>query len=170
MTPEGGTFKNQIQTKWMCYNCFVLWCVSGSKAPLACVWHEEWFYTAGPMPQDGVGGLADGEPWVSMPLSRNGFTMPTRITFLVFRLFANVSLTLITSWLLTLYARSALCIMVNCICMASKQLSEAKLECSLTPLRFAWWKLISSLLMMLTDSGVARLNKVAGHILGLLSG
>ena len=31
-----------------------------------------------------VGGLAD-EPWVSMPLSWNGFTMPTHITFLCVR-------------------------------------------------------------------------------------
>ena len=44
--------------------------MSGSKAPLvACVWHEELFYTAGPVPRNGVGGLADGMPWVSMLLS-----------------------------------------------------------------------------------------------------
>ena len=48
----------------MCYNCFVLWCVSRSKAPLACVWHEEQFCTAGPVLRYGVGGLADGKPWV----------------------------------------------------------------------------------------------------------
>ena len=23
MMPKGGVLKNQIQTKWMCYNCFV---------------------------------------------------------------------------------------------------------------------------------------------------
>ena len=39
------------------------------KAPLACVGHEEQFYTAGPMLQNGVGDLADGKPWVSIPLS-----------------------------------------------------------------------------------------------------
>ena len=34
------------------YNCFVLWYMSGSKAPLACVWHEgERFYTAGFVPE-----------------------------------------------------------------------------------------------------------------------
>ena len=63
-----GAFTNQIQTEWMCYNCFVLWCMSGSKVPLACVWHEERFYTAGPVPRNGAGELADGKPWVSMPL------------------------------------------------------------------------------------------------------
>ena len=46
--PEGGVFTNQIQIEWMCYKCFVLWRVSGSMAHLACVWHEEQFYTAGP--------------------------------------------------------------------------------------------------------------------------
>ena len=72
--PEGGVFTNQIQTKWMCYNYFVLWCVSRSKASLACVWHEEQFYTAGPVPRNGMGGLADGKPRVSMLLSQKGFT------------------------------------------------------------------------------------------------
>ena len=69
--PEGGAFTNQIQTEWMCYNCFVLWCVSGSKALIACVWHEERFYTAGLVPRNGVDDLADGKPWVSMPLNWN---------------------------------------------------------------------------------------------------
>ena len=41
--------------------------MSGSKVPLACAWHKEKFYTAGPMPNGG-GSLADGKPWVSMPL------------------------------------------------------------------------------------------------------
>ena len=39
-----------------------------SKVPLACVWHEKQFYTAGPVLWNGVGGLADGKPWVSMLL------------------------------------------------------------------------------------------------------
>ena len=78
--PEGAAFTNQMQTEWMCYNYFVLWCVSESKAPLACVWHKERFYTAGPVSWNSVGVLADGKPWVSMPLSRNKFTMPTRVT------------------------------------------------------------------------------------------
>ena len=48
----GRVFTNPMQTKWMYYNCFVLWCVSGSKASLACVWHDgEWFYTASPVPK-----------------------------------------------------------------------------------------------------------------------
>ena len=49
--PEGGVFTNQIQTDWMCYN-FVLWCMSKSKVPLACVWNEGvQFYTAGRVPE-----------------------------------------------------------------------------------------------------------------------
>ena len=31
--------------------------MGGSKAPLACVWHEEWFYAAGSVPQNGVKAL-----------------------------------------------------------------------------------------------------------------
>ena len=92
----------------MCYNCFVLWCVSGSKAPLACVWYEERFYTAGPVPGNGVGELADGKPWVSMPLNWNEFTIPTCVTFLAFGLSTNVRLMLLIGWLLTLYAQSVL--------------------------------------------------------------
>ena len=123
---QGCSLKiNQIQTKWMCYNCFVLWCLSGSKAPLACVWHEEQFYTAGPVPRNSVGGLVDGKPWVSMPLSWNGITMPTRVANLAFRISTNVSLALLNSWLLELYARSVLCIMANWTCMALQQ-SSAK--------------------------------------------
>ena len=68
--------------------------------PLACVWHEERFYTAGPVPQNGAGELADGKTWVSMPLSWNEFTIPTRITLLAFGLSTNVRLTLLISWLL----------------------------------------------------------------------
>ena len=49
--------------------------------PLACVWHKERFYTAGPVPRNGTSDLADGKPWVSMPLSQNEFTILTRITF-----------------------------------------------------------------------------------------
>ena len=91
--PEGRAFTNQIQTEWMCYNCFVLWCMSRSKAPLACVWHKEQFFTAVPMPQNSMGGLALGFHAVKseqMPLSQNRFTMPTRITFLVFEISTNV--------------------------------------------------------------------------------
>ena len=76
----------------------------GSKAPLACVWHEERFYTAGPVPWNGASELADGKTWVSMPLSWNEFTIPTRITLLAFGLSTNVRLTLLNSWPLTLYA------------------------------------------------------------------
>ena len=45
--------------------------------PLACVWHEERFYTAGPVSWNGAGDLADGKPLVSMPLSWNEFTILT---------------------------------------------------------------------------------------------
>ena len=71
--------------------------MSGSKAPLACVWHEELFYTAGPMPQNSAGGLADGKPWIFMLLSRNGFTMPTRVTNLAFGISTKVPFALLTS-------------------------------------------------------------------------
>ena len=74
------------------------------KVPLACVWHEERFYTAGPVPRNSAGGLADGKPWVSMPLSRNGFTMTTRVTNLAFGISTNIPLALLTSWLLALNA------------------------------------------------------------------
>ena len=66
------------------------------------VWHEERFYTAGPLPRNGAGQLADGKPWVSMPLSWNKFTIPTRVTFLAFELSKNVRLMLLISWLLAL--------------------------------------------------------------------
>ena len=74
------------------------------KAPLACVWNEEWFYAAGSVSPNSVGSLADGIPWVSMPLSQNGFAMLTHVTFPAFGLFTNVHLTLLSNWLLTLYA------------------------------------------------------------------
>ena len=74
----------------MFYNYFVLWCVSGSNAPLACVWDEERFYTAGSVPRNGASDLADEKPWISMPLNHNIFTIPTCITFLVVGLSTNV--------------------------------------------------------------------------------
>ena len=129
--PEGGEFTNQIQTEWMCYNCFVLWRVSWSKVPLACVWHEEWFYTAGPVPWNSAGGLADGKHWDSMPLSQNGFTMPTCMTFLGFGISTKVPLMLLISWLLALYAR------------------KATLVHSLTLLRLGCWYIVSLLLQKL---------------------
>ena len=69
--------------------------MSGSKAPLTCVWHEEQLYTADPVPQNGAGGLADEKPWISILLSWNGFTMLTRLTFLAFGLSINIP-----SWLI----------------------------------------------------------------------
>ena len=144
--PEGGAFTNQIQTEWMCYNCFVLWCVSGSKAPLAFVWHKERFYTAGPVLRNSAGGLADGKPWGYKRSNRNGFTMPTHVTNLAFGISTKVPLALQTNWLLALFARSALYIMANQTCMALQR-SSAKPSWavrSLTLLRLVWWKLVSS--------------------------
>ena len=81
-----------------------------SKVPLACFWHTERFYIAGPVAWNGAGCLADRKPWVSMPFSQNGFTMLTHVTFLAFKLAINVPLTLLTSWLLILYSQNMLCI------------------------------------------------------------
>ena len=92
--------------------------------PLACVWHKEQFYMADPVLQNSVGGLADENPYVSIQLSQNGFTMPTCVTFLVFGLFTNVTLMLLTSWLLALYAQSMICITANnSTCVTSQHLS-----------------------------------------------
>ena len=67
-----------------------LWCASRSKVPLACVWHKERFYTAGPVPCSGVGDLADGMSWISVVLSWNGFTILTHVIFPAFELSTNV--------------------------------------------------------------------------------
>ena len=96
--------------------CFM--CMNGSKVPLACAWHAECFYTAGPVLQNDVDGLANGKHWVSMPLTWNAFTMLTRETLTVSGFSTNVPLMLLTSWLLGLYARSMLCIITNHTCMA----------------------------------------------------
>ena len=119
----------------------------------ACVWHEGWFYTAGPAPQNGTGSLADGKPWVSMPLSQNRFTLPTCVTFPAFGLSTNILLMLLTNWLFTLYARSVLCTMANHTSMASQQLSARPSwnVRSLTLLKIGWWKLVLSLLLILKD-------------------
>ena len=34
--------------------------------PLACIWHEEQFYTVVSVPRNGVGDLADVKPWISI--------------------------------------------------------------------------------------------------------
>ena len=41
---------------------------------------------------NGANGLANGKPWISMPLSLKGFTMLTRVTFPTFRLSINIFL------------------------------------------------------------------------------
>ena len=101
----------------------------GSKVPLTYVWHEERFYTAGPVTRNSVGGLTDGKSWISMLLSQNRFTMPTRVTNLAFGISTNVPLALLNSWLLALYARSALYIMANRTCMALQRLSARPSWC-----------------------------------------
>ena len=53
-------------------------------------WHEERFYTAGPVSRNGASDLANAKPWVSMLLSWNEFTIPTHVTFLAFGLSTNV--------------------------------------------------------------------------------
>ena len=58
--------------------------IKGALSP--CVWHEERFYTAGPVPWNGAGELAGGKPWVSMPSNWNEFIIPTRVSFLSFGL------------------------------------------------------------------------------------
>ena len=45
-----------------CVTTAISWCVSRSKASLACVWDEERFYTAGPVLRNDVGFLADRKP------------------------------------------------------------------------------------------------------------
>ena len=50
--------------------------MSGSKAPLACVWHKERFFTAGSVPWNSAGGLALGfhavkSEWIYHANSRN---------------------------------------------------------------------------------------------------
>ena len=82
--------------------------MSGSKVPLACIWHEKPLYTVVHVPWNGAGDLANVKPWISMLLSWNRFTIPTCITFLVFGLSTNVPLMVLISWLLALYAQSAL--------------------------------------------------------------
>ena len=98
------------------------------------------------MCQNGVSGLADRMPWVSMPLSQNGFTMLTCITFLAFGCSLNVPLMLLSSWLLTLHAWNTRFIMAKRMCMALEH--SYFRECSLTLLMLGWWKLVSSLLLM----------------------
>ena len=67
--------ENNMDLQCVLCNCFVVWCVSGLKAPLAlCVWHEEQFYTVSPVPRNGEGGLADHAirpEWVHLTNSRN---------------------------------------------------------------------------------------------------
>ena len=78
-----------------CWSCAVEWCE----------WFSWW---------KGLSFLA---------IKLNGFTMPTCVTFLVFRLSVNVRLMLLINWLLSLYEQRALCIVAYHTCMALQQSS-----------------------------------------------
>ena len=60
---------NQLQSKWICYNCFVLRCISVSKVPLACVGMKENSFILLVPCLNGVSGIANGKPWVSIVIS-----------------------------------------------------------------------------------------------------
>ena len=76
------------------------------------------------MPQNDMGGLGDGKPWVSMPLSQNKFNHADLHNLSGIRILYKCTFdTTNSSWLLALYARSTLCIMANRTCMALQQLS-----------------------------------------------
>ena len=83
--------------------------------------------------------------------------MPTCLTFLVFGFSANILLVLLTSWLLALYARNVIYIMASCICMASQQSSAGQVGALL---RLGWWKLVSSLLLILTETDAYDLYEI----------
>ena len=103
---ESDTWGRSVQIRYKQNGCITsalfygVW--ADQKTLLAYVWHEEWFYTAGPVPWNGASDLPDGKPWISMLLSRNGFTILSPVTFLAFGLSTNVPLMLLISWLLTL--------------------------------------------------------------------
>ena len=100
-------------TNWMdVLQLLCLWCVSGSKVPLCC-WHKgEQLYITGPMPE-WCKWCCWRKHLVSLTLNQNRFIMLIQVTLLVFQLSINIPLTLLTSYLPTLYAWSMLCIMDN---------------------------------------------------------
>ena len=149
----------------MCYDYFVLWCVSGSKAHLACVWHEERLYTANPM--------LEWYEWCSSVMKSLGFHVikPEWIYYAnlcnfpcVQTLYKRTFYAIITSWLLTLDAQSTLhgisyaYSFIILVCWT-------KLKCSLSLLRLDWWKLVSALLLMLTELNAYIWNTASGWIL-----
>ena len=73
---------------------------------LACVWHEERFYTAGPVLRNGTGDVADGKPWISHAVQWI-YHSDLHNNPCVQTLYKRIPLTLLTSWLLALYAQSA---------------------------------------------------------------
>ena len=140
--PEGTAFTNQIQTEQMCYNCFVLWCMSGSDTPLACVWHEQQFFTV---------GLVHGMAWVVQLMESFGFScslagmdLPLDLHNLpcVRILYTNIPLMLLTSSLLALYVQRTLCTMDNHTYTALQHLS-ARPKWSIVNLSMTWLVQIS---------------------------
>ena len=89
--------------------------MSRSKAPLACVWHKERFFTVGPMPRNSVGGLALGFHAIK---SERIYHADSHNLPCVWNLYKR-TLALLIGWLLALYAQSALYFMANRTYMAS---------------------------------------------------
>lgn len=73
---------------------------------LSCVWYEEGFYTAGPLPCNGADDLIDEKPWIYVSLRRSH----SDLTFHAFRLSTSAPLMLPTNQLaiFALYAQNVL--------------------------------------------------------------
>ena len=86
MQPEGGVYKSHTNRMDVLQLLYFVVCeqIKGELDYVWQYWHEQRFCAAGAVPRNSTGGLADGNSWVSMQSSRNGFTMPTHVTNLVF--------------------------------------------------------------------------------------
>ena len=100
--------------------------MSGSKAPLACVWHKEQFYTAGSVPWNSVGGLANGKPALGFHAvkSERIYHADSRNQSCIRNLYKH-TFGATNQLAIALYVRSALCIMANQMYMVLQQ-SSAK--------------------------------------------
>ena len=76
------------------------------------------------MLQNAAGCLADIKPWISKPLSWNGFTILTHVTFLTLSLSTNVPLPLLISWLLALYEALSASWLINHIWLSNSCLLD----------------------------------------------
>ena len=77
--------ENNMDLQCVLCNCFVVWCVSGLKAPLACV--------SGMKNNFILLVLCHGMVkvvWQIVPLGQSGFTLPTHATFLAFGLSTKI--------------------------------------------------------------------------------